>query len=489
MSPRQTLRRAVCALLALVCFGWVAAAQAQSPLIVAPDGDYPTIRAALDAAQPGDTIEVRGGTHDAPLLVDRSVSLIGVDWPVIDGQGEGSLVIIIAPDVHMEGFSLRGTGGSVSREDTAIVVQAQGVTLVGNMLDDVLYGIYFANASDGLARNNTIRCRDYDLSRRGDGMRVWYSDRVHLDSNDIAGCRDTLVWHANNITIENNSFRDSLYGLHFMYSDEATITGNVFSGNSVGAYLMYSRHLTLIDNHMLRNRGTSGYGIAFKDTDYVTVQGNAVVGNRSGLYVDNSPTLPDINNHFTGNFFAYNDIGISALPSVARNVFQSNTFLENTQQASTLGRGNMLGNIWQVDGAGNFWSDYAGYDSTGDGIGDMPYRAEKLFESLADEHPSLRLFTYSPASQSLNFAAAAFPSLRPDPKVIDEAPLMRYVVPAHLTTTTQTVSAPFLAAALLLLGMGGGICLLALRVPGLRRTRTADRYRPAPVRGAERGVR
>jgi nitrous oxidase accessory protein len=479
MARIRAARFVSCALAALALLGWGAALQAQSRIIVAPDGDYPTIQAALDTARAGDTIEVRGGTYAAPLVIDKSVSLTGIDSPVIDGQGSGSLVIITAPDARLQGFTLRNSGNSITREDTGIVVQAPGVTVAHNTLEDVLYGIYFANASDGLALGNSVRCLNLDLSRRGDGMRVWYSNNIHLDNNHITNCRDTLVWYAQHITIENNRFADGLYGLHFMYSDHAIIHNNVFSGNSVGTYLMYSRYLTVTDNAMLWNRGASGYGIAFKDADYVTVGGNVVVGNRSGLYLDNSPTLADINNTLTGNFFAYNDIGISALPSVARNIFQGNTFLDNTQQVSTLGRGNLLGNIWQMDGAGNYWSDYVGYDSSGDGIGDLPYRAEKLFESLTDEHPALRLFTYSPASQSLNFAAAAFPSLRPDPKVIDEAPLMRYVVPPHLTKTTQTVSVPFLAAALLLLGLGGGICLFALRPAGLRRARSTDSLQPA----------
>lgn len=472
MLRTRSARFVSCILFALIFFGGAAVSRAQALLTVAPDGDYPTIQAALDAAHPGDTIEVYGGTYDAPLIINKSVSLIGINRPIIDGQGTGSLVIITAPDVRFEGFTVRNSGGSVSREDTGIFVQALRVTVVRNIVEDVLYGIYFANASDGLIQENSIRCLNYDLSRRGDGIRVWYSSNMQLQGNNVSTCRDTLIWYANNITIENNSFRNGLYGLHFMYSNDALIRNNVFSDNSVGTYLMYSQYLTMTDNHMMWNRGSSGYGIAFKDVDYATVEGNIVVGNRSGLHLDNSPTLSDINNTFMGNVLAYNDIGISALPSVAHNVFQGNTFLDNTQQASTLGRGNMLGNTWQVEGAGNYWSDYIGYDGDGDGIGDMPYRVENLFESLADQYPILRLFTYSPASQSINFAAAAFPSLRPDPKVIDEAPLMRYLLPAHIAQTTRKVSVPFLAVSLLMLTLGAGVCLFALRSPAIREART-----------------
>ncbi|MEZ4672223.1 MAG: nitrous oxide reductase family maturation protein NosD [Anaerolineae bacterium] len=466
MTRYWATRIALIVLVALVCFGRQAGLQAQgndSRLIVAPDSAYLTIDAALAAASPGDVIEVHEGVYTAPLIIEKSVSLVGVGQPVIDGQGTGSLVIITVPDVQFEGFIVRNSGTNINHEDTAIVIQAPRVTVANNTIEDVLFGIYFADAGEGTAHHNIVRCLDRELGLRGDGIRVWYSNNVTISENDVATCRDTLIWYAQNITVKNNTVQDSRYGLHFMYSSHAVVENNTFEGNSVGSYLMYSQHLTMTGNHMMWNRGPSGYGIALKDMDYVTLQDNVLVGNRTGLYIDNSPALYDINNTVTGNFFGYNDMGIAALPSTTRNIFQSNTFLENNQQVSVQGRGNLLGNTWQQDGIGNYWSDYVGYDGDGDGIGDMPYRAEKLFENLSDSEPILRLFTFSPASQAIDFAASAFPSLRPDPKVIDESPRMHYIMPAGIAASSQSVSLPFLAATLLLLGMGVAICIVPLR--------------------------
>jgi nitrous oxidase accessory protein len=218
------------------------------------------------------------------------------------------------------------------------------------------------------------------------------------------------------------------------------------------------------------------------------VTGNTFIGNVSAVYLDNSPSLYDINNIFSGNFLAYNDVGLTALPSVERNIIQNNVFLENYQQVSVQGRGDLLGNQWDKDGIGNYWSNYVGYDRAGDGVGDMPYRSEKLFESLADAHPVLRLFAYSPTTQALDFAASAFPSLRPDPKLMDTAPRMRYSIPPEIAAGSQQVSPAFLAAALALLGAGALVCALALRgrpqpgMTGIRRVKTRQAGVPA---GAE----
>jgi nitrous oxidase accessory protein len=126
------------------------------------------------------------------------------------------------------------------------------------------------------------------------------------------------------------------------------------------------------------------------------------------IFLDNSPSLYDEYNTFTQNFFAYNDVGVMGLPSVQRNIFQNNTFLENYQQVSVQGRGNLLGNLWNQDGIGNYWSNYVGYDRDGDGVGDVPYRAEKLFESLTDSEPVLRLFATAPPARPLTLLLRHF---------------------------------------------------------------------------------
>lgn len=437
--------------------------QAQSTLIVAPNGVYTSIEAALAAAHTGDIIEVRGGAYAAPLVVDKTVSLIGFDRPVIDGQGKGSLVLINAPQVVFSGFMVRSSGQSLTHEDTAIVIQASQVTVRDNVLEDVMFGIYFANASAGLAQNNIIHGKPLEESMRGDGIRVWYSNDVQLIGNEITSGRDTLIWYADNITIQDNHIHNNRYGLHFMYNENATVENNIIENNAVGAYMMYSAGLTMTGNQFINNRGASGYGIALKDMDHAQVVNNAFVGNVAAVFLDNSPSLYDEYNTFSQNFIAYNDVGLTALPSVKRNIFQNNTFLENYQQISVQGRGNLLGNLWSRDGNGNYWSNYLGYDRDGDHVGDMPYRVEKLFESLSDSYPVLRLFAFSPTSQAIDFAASAFPSLRPDPKVIDEAPLMRYVLPAAIADTSSGVSLPLLAAALILVAAGGLTCTYALR--------------------------
>jgi nitrous oxidase accessory protein len=164
-----------------------------------------------------------------------------------------------------------------------------------------------------------------------------------------------------------------------------------------------------------------------------------MVGNRVGVHLDNSPSVVGVVHTIRRNAIAYNDIGVGFLPNVSRNQFTENTFLDNIEQIAVLGSGMLRGNDFAIDGRGNFWSDYQGFDLDGNGIGESPYRAQAFFENLIDRNPRLRLFLFSPAQHALEMAARAFPIVAPKPKIEDPAPLLAMV---ELQTSPSASSTP-----------------------------------------------
>lgn len=429
------------ALALLLALFWVgtAAAQGQSGdvLVVSPSGPYRTIAEALAAAQDGDTIEVRSGVYPGPLVVDKRVALIGVGDPppVIDGGGRGTVVHIQAAGVRLRGFVVRNSGDNLEREETGVLVTAPDVLVEDNQIVDVLFGIELKNAPRGVVRHNLVRGKTLPIARRGDGIKLWYSEGVLLEGNRVEATRDVVLWFSPNTTLRGNIIRDGRYGVHTMYLDSGRIEANLLADNTVGAFLMYSRGLEFIGNTVTRSRSPSGYGFGLKDVDDVVARDNLIINNHVGIYLDNSPVSLDAQGLFEGNVIAFNDVGITLLPMVQRNTFSGNTFWENVEQVHIQGGGQLRGNLWAVAGRGNFWSDYTGYDADGDGIGDLPYRAESLFEDLMARQPTLRIYLMSPAALALDLAARAFPVVKPAPKLVDPSPLMRPALP------TQTVEA------------------------------------------------
>ena len=231
------------------------------------------------------------------------------------------------------------------------------------------------------------------------------------------------------------------YGLHYMYSNDNLFQDNIFIENYVGGFLMYSGDITFRGNIFARNQGpATGYGVGFKDLDNVVAEGNLFIDNRIGMYLDNSPHLIDSWNSIEDNVIAYNDIGVSMMPSIERNVFVSNSFVDNHEQVEVRGGGDLKGNKWFEKNEGNYWSDYAGYDQDGNGVGEIAYKSESLFESIIDARPELRMFVYSPVSKAIELASEAFPLMKPKPKLTDEYPLIHSRIPEHFRTGKKKIS-------------------------------------------------
>lgn len=424
--------------------------------------------AAIAAAAPGDVIEVDGGTFYGSLQLDRPVTLIGRNWPVLDGQGEGTVLQITAPESTVEGFVIRNSGDSLDQENSGVVVEADNITVRNNRFENTLFGIYLSRANGGMVHGNYILGKDLDIARRGDAIRIWYSNDVTISENTVERGRDVVLWYSERLTLRGNDINNGRYGLHFMYCDDARIEDNLLRNNSVGAYLMYSRRMVMEHNTIAGNRGPSGLGLGLKDMDDAVIVENLFLDNHVGAYLDASPREVDSIGLFDGNVFAYNEIGVQLLPAVRHNEFVSNSFIDNGEHVAIAGGGRPGENAWTVAGAGNFWSDYAGFDADGDGLGDVTYSSQRLFEDLMQREPALRLFLYSPATDALDFAARAFPAVRPQPKLEDSAPLMAPVMPADAPALPGARGdAGWLWLALALVGFSAGLGAL----PWLRRRR------------------
>jgi hypothetical protein len=90
-----------------------------------------------------DTIEVHGGVYDGRLEIHRPLTLIGHDWPVIDGGGVGNVVPHCRGrsrhDHHRHGYSQQRPPDQPRQLRHC---QPGGQYLIiGNRLEDTLFGI------------------------------------------------------------------------------------------------------------------------------------------------------------------------------------------------------------------------------------------------------------------------------------------------------------------------------------------------------------
>ena len=384
------------------------------------------LAAAVAAAPPGAVVEVPPGVYQGPLVLSRPVTLRGRDWPVIDGGRRGHVVVVAGPDVRLEGFVIRGSALAYSSEAAGVVVEGPRAVVRGNRIDDVLFGLYLAGATDAVIEHNTIATADLPLERRGHAVYLWRARGAHLRHNRIVRGKDGFYFAFSEDTlVAGNAVTGCRYGIHYMYSHRNAFVANTFVDNAVGAAVMYSTDVRLEGNTFEGSRSAAvGVGLILKDADRVLVRDNRIARNATGIEVENAPPTPDGWVRLEGNVVAFNTVGLS-LMSTAALTATGNAFVENLRPLEPRGALRPEANTWAEGRRGNYWSDYAGFDADGDGIGDVPYRRTDVLEDLAVRAPVLQALLFTPAHHALETAARLAPLVQGTPLVEDPAPLVR----------------------------------------------------------------
>jgi nitrous oxidase accessory protein len=428
---RSALLVCLCALASGLALGRI--------LVVSQSGPFQSPAQAIAAAQPGDTIEIGPGVYAGNLLLDRSLALVGRDKPVIRGRGDGSVITVTADACTVRGLVVEHSGTMLATEDSGILLKSNRNRIEDDDLRDILFGIYLYHADGNLISNNRISGRVYlDLGGRGSGIHIWNSERNTLAGNTISQVRDGMyLQNTYHSVIRGNRIFNLRYGLHYMWSDDNTFEDNLFYDNVAGAAVMYSHRVQMRRNIFRHNRGYSSYGILFQENDDCIFEDNIISDNAVGIFMEAMRR-----GKVRRNLISANDVAIQAFGSASDNQFEYNNFVENLSPIVEVGA--PANTRWNGDSAGNYWSDYEGYDLDGDGIGDAPYKIANLFAHLEGSYPRLRVYLNSPAAEALALAERGFPLLERDTQQ-DMKPLMR---PGKLAFSAPRFRVPFSRRAL-----------------------------------------
>lgn len=377
-----------------------------------------SLQQTLALARPGDTVSVPAGTYHGALAVPASgITIVGVGRPVLDGDGRGTVVLVVGHNVTLKGFRITNSGKSPYGDDSGVkFMNTSGCALEDNVIDGVFHGVFLQNSPGNTIRGNRITgaAPPGAYEGWGDGVHAWKSSDNRLSANRVSHFRDGfyLEFAANTVIDGNSSFDNRRYGLHFMFMDDSRFLGNEFRQNQAGTVLMYSKRILVENNTFRDNRGPVGAGLLFRDNSDSVVRNNRIIHNTVGLFMDGASR-----NRIEGNLLAGNGWGLQLYASSIGNSLTGNTFFANDYEVAVDMRDSR--NRLQ----GNYWSGYRGYDLKGSGRGDTPYSPVSLFSFLAMQFPDLYAFAGSPAIRALEFAARLLPALSPS-TLRDEHPLM-----------------------------------------------------------------
>jgi parallel beta-helix repeat protein len=269
--------------------GIVVAAPAQAATIVVSPGQ--SIQAAVDAANPGDTIVVQPGTYNENVLITKDgITLVGRHATLEPPVGHPACVDPEDPEA-LNGICVFGQPD----EHGNIVTPVRDVTVSGFTIQNfsgigiIAFGAQNATFRDNVAANNG----EY-------GIAAFSSTGTRILSNVTHGSAEAGLYVGDSpnadVLLRGNETYDNLYGIFIRDAENGTIAGNFSHGNCIGALFLADApgpagNFDVTGNRIVDNRkacppieeegfpATSGIGLLIFGAHDVRASGNIITGN------------------------------------------------------------------------------------------------------------------------------------------------------------------------------------------------------------------
>lgn len=376
-----------------------------------------SIQEAVDRASAGDSLIISEGSYKQfGIIIRKPLTIIGENYPVIDADFKGNILIVATTNLTIQGLKLINTGRSNMDDSAAIkFFDSKDCVVRDNILENTYFGLHFSNSSQMTIINNKISASALKEFEVGNGIHLWKCKNSFIGNNQVSGHRDGiyLEFVTNTQAKENLVERNMRYGLHFMFSHDNSYIRNTFRKNGAGVAVMYTKNVVMRENRFEENWGSSAYGLLLKDISDSEIVGNIFLKNTIGIYMEGSSRI-----EFKNNTFRENGWALKLMASCDQNTFQANNFTQNTFDISTNGR-TVLNTLTE-----NYWDKYEGYDLDKDYVGDIGYRPVNLFSVIVEKIPAAVILWRSFMVTLLDRMEKILPTLTPD-EMIDESPKMR----------------------------------------------------------------
>ena len=356
---------------------------------------FDRIQDAIDNGIDGDTINVFQGTYFENVIVNKSVILIGngSENTTIDGDGNGTVINISAENVELSKLFITGSGDNQEKDAGIKIFSRQNKISNCNISNNGERGIYIYDSDANIIMDCNIS------NNNGYGIEIGYSNNNSILNNIFIN--NGLWIYGKNLsnyfhTIEKNTvnFKNLLYykneteivldrievaQLILINCSEFEIQNIEISNTSAGIQIAYSKN-NQISNCTISNIQFDGINL---DNSFNNIIFSCnILNSFNGIRMDESIN----NNIYSSNISCYN-AGILIKDSSNNNTIFHNNF----NKINNFNAYDYCSNKWDNGIEGNYWDDYDGMDTNGDGIGETPYYIQ---EDNQDRYPLLNPFGY-----------------------------------------------------------------------------------------------
>ena len=332
---------------------------AQAEMIeVGPELGFSRIQGAIDAASPGDTIQVRNGTYFESVIVTKQLILRGIDNPVVDARKNDSAILIIANGTLLQGFSATNSSG------TGIKVSSHNNIITANVASHNDYaGIGLESSYNNIVSENAfLQNGVFGVVLRKGSSQNCIKGNMQNENGD-AGIR---LDRSNSNQISDNVAQDNGNdGIELEASSSNTIAGNTAMRNKDGICLEgNSRNNIIIANNVSNNHID---GILLKNSEFNAIFGNELSKNLLAIFFESSSNNLIASNNIRDN------MGAMHLNYYCReNAVYNNNLVDNKNYNAYDDSG---ANHWSIGATGNHYGDFDSskngcLDADGNGICD-----------------------------------------------------------------------------------------------------------------------
>jgi parallel beta-helix repeat protein len=139
----------------------------------------------------------------------------------------------------------------------------------------------------------------------------------------------------------------------------------------MGGILLFNSTDNIIVNNTIMYNRLFGITVTFYSNNN-TISNNLILKNKSTVFNETTDGIRleyyATANRIVGNIISENLNGIRILLSNTNQIYHNN-FINNTLHEYS----ELSINSWDNGNEGNYWSEYTGEDTNGDGVGDTPY--------------------------------------------------------------------------------------------------------------------
>ena len=333
----------------ILCFAVVAISQigfvkAQDTIYIHSDGN---VEGTDKIQRNGDLYTFTSDIY-CPIIVEK-------DFVVVDGAG----------------YTLNGSG-SYYREGLDLS-ERNNVTIKNMQICGFEYGIYLQTSSMNSIYGNNITANGFAGINMAaltiDSVVVGCSLNSIYDNNITGNSGEGISFHTSseNSIHDNNISNNGHDGLFLDRGSckNAIVGNNITNNDRDGIMCVILSGSNIISGNNISDNKHNGVTLTL-NSDVNIISENNIQNNTHGIAINNS--LYPSKNTISGNNITNNDVGIVISQSSDSRIYHNNFDNNDIDFLAELGA-NALDN----GSEGNYWNNYNGADSNGDGIGDTPY--------------------------------------------------------------------------------------------------------------------